>query len=494
MGLHRNCDDWDIPYEEKQTRKRLWWALYITDRFQTAILGRPINLRDEDIDVSYPDAGAGIEEVMDAFKEDKERIQNNEVFPRFPSLTVPYDLTKNHNTRPHIYELFIQFIKLSQILGRIIQGLHTPMAKKYSSEHGSDSLVARLDYELKEWRNDFPKSLKEIQLPDFDVKDGHFAPAIASVLLFYFSTLILLHQPFIRRTMSRSSYSSQQICSSAATRGMRIASRFTVNNFLMCPYLFTLYPIMQFGLIHMYNSKNPNAAISVPAKYYLQQGTQLLARLRDMSFTASRMYSVFTSIMENADLQAAVDDQAGRNLAEEETYLEENIRRFKARREQSTTNNGSEEQETQSSMEHIMDFIMLSDPTKMPGSDDSASIGMTPVPVQQPIVPNSNDEAFTLSQFGFDTTYDSAALDYILNNVDNLYDFQSQQQPQQKEQPRPFELSLNHSNQPLIFDQTTEQTSQNQFRNDPNNIFWNLPFDFSWDQLNNWINNVNNPE
>jgi hypothetical protein len=47
LGLHRSCEDWDIPRNEKETRKRVWWALYITDRFQTAILGRPINLRDE---------------------------------------------------------------------------------------------------------------------------------------------------------------------------------------------------------------------------------------------------------------------------------------------------------------------------------------------------------------------------------------------------------------------------------------------------------------
>lgn len=474
LGLHRNCDDWDIPYEEKQTRKRLWWALYITDRFQTAILGRPINLRDEDIDVSYPEAGANIEEVMDAYEDDKDRIQNSEVFPRFPSLTIPYDASINNSSRPHIYELFIQFIKLSQILGRVIQGLHTPNAKKYSSEHGSDSLVARLDYELTEWRYAFPTSLKNIQLPDFDEKNGHFAPAIASVLLFYFSTLILLHQPFIRRTMSRSSYSSQQICSSAATRGMRIASRFTVRNFLMCPYLFTLYPIMQFGLIHMYNGKTSNTEVSVSAKHYLQQGTQLLSRLKKMSITAGRMYRVFQSITENADLHAAVDDQVERNLAEEESHLEENIRRIKARHE-----NGHD----RPSMEHIMESVMLNDPRKRPVP--TAPTKPTTTTVQS----NYNEEAFTLSQFGFDTTYDSSALDYILNNVDNLYDFSSSQQ-----QPQPFELSLNQSNQPIIFNETKEQTPQDQFRNDPNNIFWNLPLAFDWDQLNHWINNVNNPQ
>ncbi|CEP10286.1 hypothetical protein [Parasitella parasitica] len=89
------------------------------------------------------------------------------------------------------------------------------------SKYGSDGLITRLDFELTEWRYAFPTSLKNINLPDFNEDNGHFAPAIASVLLFYFSTLILLRQPFIRRTASRSSSTSQQICASAATRGIQ---------------------------------------------------------------------------------------------------------------------------------------------------------------------------------------------------------------------------------------------------------------------------------
>jgi hypothetical protein len=47
LGLNRDCEEWDIPESEKQTRKRIWWSLYVADRFQSASLGRPISIRDE---------------------------------------------------------------------------------------------------------------------------------------------------------------------------------------------------------------------------------------------------------------------------------------------------------------------------------------------------------------------------------------------------------------------------------------------------------------
>lgn len=47
LGLNRDCEEWDIPESEKQTRKRIWWSLYVADRFHSASLGRPISIRDE---------------------------------------------------------------------------------------------------------------------------------------------------------------------------------------------------------------------------------------------------------------------------------------------------------------------------------------------------------------------------------------------------------------------------------------------------------------
>jgi hypothetical protein len=47
LGLNRDCEEWDIPESEKQTRKRIWWSLYVADRFHSSSLGRPISIRDE---------------------------------------------------------------------------------------------------------------------------------------------------------------------------------------------------------------------------------------------------------------------------------------------------------------------------------------------------------------------------------------------------------------------------------------------------------------
>ena len=47
LGLHQPCDDWNMPETEKQTRKRIWWSLYIMDRFNSALFGKPLTIVDE---------------------------------------------------------------------------------------------------------------------------------------------------------------------------------------------------------------------------------------------------------------------------------------------------------------------------------------------------------------------------------------------------------------------------------------------------------------
>jgi hypothetical protein len=107
-----------------------------------------------------------------------DELEDQQVAPRFPSLAQPWQ----DDRRPKIYELFIQFIKISEILGRILQGLHSPRGKSFSALHGSDGLVTRLDHELTEWRFGFPAALKDAQIPDFNEISGYFAPTIGNVL------------------------------------------------------------------------------------------------------------------------------------------------------------------------------------------------------------------------------------------------------------------------------------------------------------------------
>jgi hypothetical protein len=79
--------------------------------------------------------------------------------PRFPSLEKSV-AQKAKGERIPIYQPFVQLVKLSEILGHILQGLYTPWAKKYSAEHGSDAIVSYLDKALSDWRAALPPTLQ----------------------------------------------------------------------------------------------------------------------------------------------------------------------------------------------------------------------------------------------------------------------------------------------------------------------------------------------
>lgn len=97
----------------------------------------------------------------------------DKTLPRFPSaMSKP----KQFDGRVGIYQLFVELIKLSEILGRILQGMYTPKAKKAGLEQGSDLIVKQLDEELTQWRFGFPAALKNAAFEDFDERKGHLAP------------------------------------------------------------------------------------------------------------------------------------------------------------------------------------------------------------------------------------------------------------------------------------------------------------------------------
>lgn len=169
----------------------MWWALHISDRFQATALGRPVSIREEvnsdlsnilfadnltlsyqiqDNDVTYPNPSVSWKEVLDE-PEDEE----DDATPRFPSATFRPESIQGET---EFYQLFIQLIKLSEILGRILQGLYTPRAQQYSIMQGSDAIVTQLDHELTQWRFGFPKALENTNFRDFDDQKGYFASSI----------------------------------------------------------------------------------------------------------------------------------------------------------------------------------------------------------------------------------------------------------------------------------------------------------------------------
>lgn len=44
IGLHRDCSRWKLPKWERSLRKRLWWVLYVHDKWNAYTYGRPVNI------------------------------------------------------------------------------------------------------------------------------------------------------------------------------------------------------------------------------------------------------------------------------------------------------------------------------------------------------------------------------------------------------------------------------------------------------------------
>lgn len=135
----------------------------------------------KDNDVAYPDPTASWKEVLDEPDQEEIDITNGSpALPRFPSAMCR---PKKSTGRVGIYQLFLELIKLSEILGRILQGLYTPKAKKVGLEQGSDAIVTQLDHQLTEWRFGFPEALQKADFEDFDESKGYLAPVTGKTVV-----------------------------------------------------------------------------------------------------------------------------------------------------------------------------------------------------------------------------------------------------------------------------------------------------------------------
>jgi hypothetical protein len=80
----------------------------------------------------------------------------------------------------------------------------------------------------------------------------------------------------------------------------------TLRDFLMFPYSFSLYPVLQCCLILMYNTKLSDAKISAAAKADLAKGIGMISRLRTMSNSAQRLYVLLKTVMSHKGIEVSM--------------------------------------------------------------------------------------------------------------------------------------------------------------------------------------------
>ncbi|KAJ3895160.1 fungal-specific transcription factor domain-containing protein [Lentinula edodes] len=184
LGLHRNSDSWKhhghnlFSVDERQSRKLIWWACCLADRYGSVYMGRPIIIRDEDFDVPLPEIEEDDQELWQPLASD--------------TMEIPFSPTPCHT-------IACQRVTgdLITILGRIIQKLYPITVIDTIPRR---TLLQTFESELDQWYLALPDYLR------YDVASKRNIPPPHVIFLHirYWGAVLLLNRALIDFSSRRS--------------------------------------------------------------------------------------------------------------------------------------------------------------------------------------------------------------------------------------------------------------------------------------------------
>ncbi|OKL61816.1 hypothetical protein UA08_03028 [Talaromyces atroroseus] len=183
LGLHLEPRPWGIPAWEKRLRRRLWWAIYLEDKWRSLLIGRPPFIRREEWDVKdLDDADFVVDGLGDA--------DMSAFFQHHLAL------------EPEDGAIFKSLTDLAQVVDDIYQTFYTLRGSQRTSEDFQASINAArpIRQKLQAWYSSLPDFLriKTPHQPELCCREG------AGVLHFAYLTLELFVYRAILRPLARS--------------------------------------------------------------------------------------------------------------------------------------------------------------------------------------------------------------------------------------------------------------------------------------------------
>ncbi|KAI9314717.1 fungal-specific transcription factor domain-containing protein [Dichotomocladium elegans] len=272
LGLHRNCDHWNVPPDERERRKRVFWCCFIIDRLTSAIYGRTSTFEERDCDVPFPSVDDDLEEG------EEQQRQHQAASP-------------DAHQKPRILETFVHFIKICDILGHVLRNVYYAKARHHASSHHLEHVLAGLNRELTNWYNRLPPSL-QYRLPDTEAGDMGKAPplAISQIHMIYYTCVILLHRPFIpgpsvtqnNASSAAASLPSYKICISAAHSILDIINVMLNEKQLRYVYNYAVYCVFTAGIVFIKMASSDDTEKAFDAKVYINK---IMGALDEMEMT-----------------------------------------------------------------------------------------------------------------------------------------------------------------------------------------------------------------
>ncbi|KAJ7675340.1 fungal-specific transcription factor domain-containing protein [Mycena rosella] len=175
LGLNCNLGDWKsgsgeqtlFSAEETQTRRQIWWACCVADRYGSMYMGRPVAIRDGDFDTPLPD-------------DEEEQPWESPAPGGMPGVNYP-GITLS---------TFRAAGRLALILGAVITKIYPVRLTSVASRQAS---LSTLESRLDQWFLSLPEALR------YDTACRRTVPSPPVLLLHirYWGTVLLLHRAFI---------------------------------------------------------------------------------------------------------------------------------------------------------------------------------------------------------------------------------------------------------------------------------------------------------
>ncbi|KAI8093360.1 fungal-specific transcription factor domain-containing protein [Halteromyces radiatus] len=281
LGLHRNCDNWNLTDVEKEERKRCFYSCFVVDRLSCAMHGRSPVLDERDYDTPYP-------QYID-------KDANGESL--------------------QITERFHQLVKLCELLGDVLRDLYMVRGRKQLSMMTCpDSVVSNLDRGLNKWMARLPSTM-QYKPPNTRLAERKPAPALqlCQMHMLFYTTLILLHRPFIpdsSTTAAPSVFPSASICTFAANKILDISESLLADGVLKGVNNYALYFMFTAGIIFIHNAQSSDSMFAFEAKISTNKTMRAMDELEKTWSTSARHCNILGALAGLRDINLENVDES----------------------------------------------------------------------------------------------------------------------------------------------------------------------------------------
>lgn len=306
LGLHRSAERWFLPvqkfsHEEKEVRKRVWTAVLALDRHAAAYIGRPPGAHERDMD-QVGMVSLAMAEWLQCFVLGRRADWSKRacaVCMQFPSTDEPDEHEQwkqllvgetpepvgmgakaggvGPATKSLTLSCFNAGASLAVLINRVIINVYAIRIRVLGQS--SATLLSLLDQSLASWYLNLPATLQyspaSRKVPP---------PNVLTLHLTFYSTLILLHRPFIPAqgsTTSPATVPSHSICTTSAHAIANIVATYDAKYSLKQCMPSVIYPVFSAAIICVYNASCDDD-LARPAKVHL---ATLMAALKSMEST-----------------------------------------------------------------------------------------------------------------------------------------------------------------------------------------------------------------